>query len=54
MGKGNLISQGASLRVLEPGDLIRSPMQRMAILIREFLGERHPLADRASANTVAA
>lgn len=35
-------------------DLMHAAMQRMAILTREFLGERHPLADRASANTVAA
>lgn len=34
--------------------LMFAGMQRMAIVIREFLGERHPLADRASANRVAA
>jgi hypothetical protein len=35
-------------------DLMFAAMQRMAILIREFLGERHPLAERMSANTMAA
>lgn len=34
--------------------LMFAGMQRMAIVIREFLGERHPLADMASANKAAA
>lgn len=34
--------------------LMYAGMQRMAVVIREFLGERHPLANMASANKAAA
>lgn len=34
--------------------LMYAGMQRMAVVIREFLGDRHPLADMASANKAAA
>lgn len=39
---------------LDVDALMVAAMQRMAILIREFLGERHPLAEQMSANKAAA